>query len=581
MRDSTHRARRDKLLCFMEYITSMFEMLSDKCNIVVPQYQRAYSWGTDLSEANAKQVNTFLSDLDNVIKCRTSESYYLGHFLFEEMEDGSFAVIDGQQRLTTTIICLAALYRRLMKLKNVDRIDRLEPKFQLVYENCVKYKYDYRFSTVDYDDQMFRDYVIDQKSRNRERLDTLSQRRIADAFDFFCKKFEERAEEQVKQLILTLSNATCTAHEVTGEGEAAQMFIFQNNRGKKPTKLEIIKAQLLYHVYLYAEEGRKESILEELSNRFKEIYQSIAHVEQKVSEDQLLDYAICVRQNRLSGEPSMSYVESALRKPDAMDFIVEFARFLAECFVAVKMFFFEEKSNDTYHALWQSADKNIMFPFMIKATLNGMTAEREKLAIALDQIFLRHRIVGTRASLESRLKDVFKDMTDSAKSVVGRINWMKTASHWWGHWNNDEVERKLNMGLHHNTAKLLLWKYENYLHKSGQPGYDISVRFEAIPRPHLEHIAPQTENESLANGYERYDDEFREQYLDSLGNYLLLSGTHNIVLGNKPFAEKRETYSHLRQQQEVRAMTEGDHLWDREKIRARQKKIVDAIKEMI
>ncbi|MCF0236684.1 MAG: DUF262 domain-containing protein, partial [Bacteroidaceae bacterium] len=176
----------------MEYITSMFDMLSDKCNIVVPQYQRAYSWGTDLSEANAKQVNTFLSDLDNVIKCRTSESYYLGHFLFEEMEDGSFAVIDGQQRLTTTIICLAALYRRLMKLKNVDRIDRLEPKFQLVYENCVKYKYDYRFSTVDYDDQMFRDYVIDQKNRNRERLDTLSQRRIADAFDFFCKKFEER-----------------------------------------------------------------------------------------------------------------------------------------------------------------------------------------------------------------------------------------------------------------------------------------------------------------------------------------------------------------------------------------------------
>ena len=46
-------------------------------------------------------------------------------------------------------------------------------------------------------------------------------------------------------------NASCTTHIVKNEAEAIQMFIFQNNRGKTPSNLEIIKAQFLYNVHLY------------------------------------------------------------------------------------------------------------------------------------------------------------------------------------------------------------------------------------------------------------------------------------------------------------------------------------------
>uniref|UniRef100_UPI0039A69EFE GmrSD restriction endonuclease domain-containing protein n=1 Tax=Ornithobacterium rhinotracheale TaxID=28251 RepID=UPI0039A69EFE len=64
-----------------------------------------------------------------------------------------------------------------------------------------------------------------------------------------------------------------------------------------------------------------------------------------------------------------------------------------------------------------------------------------------------------------------------------------------------------------------------------------------------------------------------------LGNYLLLSSAHNISIGNKPFKEKRETYTQLRQQQEVRAMTEQDMFWDKEKITKRKDKIIKFILE--
>ena len=116
-------------------------------------------------------------------------------------------------------------------------------------------------------------------------------------------------------------------------------------------------------------------------------------------------------------------------------------------------------------------------------------------------------------------------------------------------------------------AKFLLWKYELYLESQGKKGYGVS-RYDKINKPHLEHIAPQTENEKPASGYGRYTQKFKEQCIDCLGNYLLLSAPHNESIGNKPFHIKRDSYTKLAQQREIREMTEDEAIWDREKIEA-------------
>ena len=63
---------------------------------VIPAYQRAYTW-------DKKQFSQFREDLQD---CAGSD-YYLGHFLFEQDGD-TFYVIDGQQRLTTSVIFFSA-----------------------------------------------------------------------------------------------------------------------------------------------------------------------------------------------------------------------------------------------------------------------------------------------------------------------------------------------------------------------------------------------------------------------------------------------------------------------------------------
>lgn len=108
----------------------------------------------------------------------------------------------------------------------------------------------YRFSTVDYDNPFFKDYVINHTKSSRKNIETLSAKRIAGAYDFFCEKIKNKTAEACKNYILCIKNSKCTTHIVNSDAEAIQMFIFQNNRGKRPTKLEIIKAQFMYEIQI-------------------------------------------------------------------------------------------------------------------------------------------------------------------------------------------------------------------------------------------------------------------------------------------------------------------------------------------
>ena len=141
----------------MEASTTIRNMLAGN-KIVVPDYQRAYSWDID------PQITTFLQDLEEFYD--SSAEYYLGHFLFEKRSDAEFAVVDGQQRITTIVIFLSALFKRLKKIRS------LKDEEQKIFEDIIKRDSTYRFETVSYDNQTFKDYVIDQTKevkKNRSR----------------------------------------------------------------------------------------------------------------------------------------------------------------------------------------------------------------------------------------------------------------------------------------------------------------------------------------------------------------------------------------------------------------------------
>lgn len=559
----------------MDSLTNISRMLSGN-NIYVPNYQRAYSWDTEFDpNKTARQVNTFLIDLQDYIKSNSSSRYYFGHFLFEEKSETRFGIIDGQQRLTTITIFIAALFNRLKELRI------LTDEEDFAYKSMIKVGQVYHFSTVDYDNQLFKDYIINQIKTDHNGLDTKSKQRIVDAFDFFVKEFSQKEESQIVSLLNAVMNASCTTHIVKNEAEAIQMFIFQNNRGKKPSNLEIIKAQFLYNVHLYGgAEDEKNELIEEIKNRFEEIYKSISKIEHKIDEDNVLTYTLRVFFNSLWESNAIQRVNAEIESDTRIDFIRNFTRKLAACFEQITSFFHREKELIEYHSLILSGNYGLLFPFVIKALLYKISDnDMLRLTSSLESIFVRHRVIGTRADLTSRLNDVFQKFDGNIEPIIIRIDWMKKQDGWWGYWNDNELERTLQGWIRHDLAKILLWKYENHLIQAeGKFGYS-PIRYDSIKNPHLEHIAPQTENPE--SGYGEYDDEFKNQYIDCLGNYLLLSAHHNISIGNIPFEKKRETYTQLRQQQEVRDMTETEHYWDKNKIATRKEKILKFLLETL
>ena len=556
----------------MEASTTIKKMSAGN-QIFVPTYQRAYSWDTELDKSKLpKQVNIFLSDLEDYNRSTTDSKYYFGHFLFEEQSENKFGVIDGQQRLTTIVIFLSALFSRLKQMRNLNESE------EVMYEDMIKRRAVYRFITVDYDQLLFKDYVIDQSKIDKNNLETVSARRIVAAFDFFTKQLEDKEESYLLKMLDTIVNASCTTHIVLEESEAIQMFIFQNNRGKQPSNLEIIKAQFMFNVHLYGGE-EKESLLKEIKNRFEEIYKSISKIEYRINEDDVLVYTLRVHFNSLWETDAIEKINNLLAKEDRIFFIKSFTKSLEISFKNLKKFFREdEKENIAIHSLITLGGISIAIPFIIKAYKFGLPISQiNQLCNKLESIVLRHRLIGTRANIISRINDVYQGFTSDIQPIIERIEWMKhlpSDNWWWAYWNNESLKRSIQDKINRGIARFLLWKYENHLDSLGKNGY-VPKRYDNIENPALEHIAPVTDNPE--SGYPIYDEVFVTQYRDCLGNYLLVSQSHNSSIGNKSFVEKWKTYNHLAQQREVKEMTRENQIWTKELIEQRKQKIIGFI----
>lgn len=558
----------------MEPSTTIRKMMAGN-KLTVPSYQRAYAWDTPDERPDRKtQTDVFLSDLEEFIKSN-AKSYYFGHFLFEEKQK-EFGVIDGQQRLTTIVIFLSALFARLKTIRTLldDEVE--------CFEDMIKRPSARRFSTVYYDNQLFVDYVIDQTKSDHNGLDTESARRIVRAFDFFKQELSTKPEEYLTNMLSIISESTCTTHLVKNESEAIQMFIFQNDRGKHPSNLEIIKAKFMHSVHLYGND-EKDALIEEIKNRFETIYRSIASIEYRINEDDVLLYTLRVHFNSLWEANALDKINKAMSEGNPIEFIKSFTRSLKNSFEHLSIFFGkDERDNFAIHSLIALGDIALALPFIIKAykydlSINDIGA----LSSSLENAVLRQRLIGTRADITSRISHVFEEFAESNKDIrpiVERIQWLKTQTEWWSaYWNDEKLKESIQGPINHKVAKYLLWKYEGHLEQQGKSGYSPTRFDDRIKSPELEHIAPTTEPEKRPHGYDVYDDEFKNQYLDCLGNYLWLSKSHNCAVGNISFSEKLATYTHNEQQREIRSLVAEEGVWSKKAIHDRKEKIISFI----
>lgn len=93
--------------------------------VQVPAYQRSYKWEKD-------HVEALFDDISNAI-AESEEEYFLGSVVasMQEAEGERLEVVDGQQRLATTTILIAAIRDHFATTGDTDRTDGIESKYLL------------------------------------------------------------------------------------------------------------------------------------------------------------------------------------------------------------------------------------------------------------------------------------------------------------------------------------------------------------------------------------------------------------------------------------------------------------------
>ena len=540
---------------------------SSQKSFSIPVYQRAYSW-------EEKQWSAFLDDLLEQIK--GSNEYFYGTVLLETIKKGvSYEIIDGQQRLTTLTIFIRALLNSLRGRDNTDTPEDFD--FQTKERLYLKDGGNIKLRPVDYD-KPFYDAVIIENNDSFQST-SLSQKRIKDAKLYFEAELKKIVPEAIFKILEKIETSVITVIELEGKKEASLMFELENNRGKDLSDMEKLKSYLMYQMYVYSQPEETESNIENISNIFKSIYLTINDLS-KLREDSVLIYHNQAYIKGYNYRVLEDVKETFKKSDDKVKWIKAYVAELHTSFVNMKKF---ELSKCYYAKKLEELDAPaFVYPFLLKGyKFFGEDETRLNILFKiLEVLAFRVKLINSRANIQERLNFILVSFEGDIISLVNETRKKLSESWYWGDIN---VKNHLHGNMYGNNAlHYLLWQYENSIQKKG---YRINVL--SLDNEQIEHISPQTptNGEPISTGYEinenrKYSEEFTEKYLNSIGNLMLISGSHNKSIGNMPFREKLESYKKnplLNQQAEIEEFISDKNCpqWQRDSIIKRQKQIID------
>ncbi|MFF0614114.1 DUF262 domain-containing protein [Nocardia tengchongensis] len=217
----------------------------------VPKYQREYSW-------SRQQWDDLFDDLLDA--AGADAAHFLGTIICvyqtnDAATDVVYELIDGQQRVTTLSLLLAAIYACLLENRADFDDDRLTDltnlRRQLVLTEPVRPRLRpqvQNFNHEDYLNVLARAGIqIDApKPRN------LGNRRIMKAFKHFGARITEHAEQTgtsrvivAMDMLKRVKRAVLVRLEVKSHSDAFVLFESLNNRGMPLTPIDLIKNNLL------------------------------------------------------------------------------------------------------------------------------------------------------------------------------------------------------------------------------------------------------------------------------------------------------------------------------------------------
>jgi hypothetical protein len=500
-----------------ENISCIKDLFQTPYNIRIPAYQRAYTWEKD-------QWNQFFDDLIE----QNGKKYYLGQFIFEKNENTLY-IIDGQQRLTTTIIFLSVI------------ADIKENRKENNNEIKILYLTD-KFKTIEDDQIIFKKVTQKHFSAVLDDTETLSQKRITNASVFFREKLSNLEPEIFTGIQNTLEMANINVVNITNKTEAIQVFEYQNNRGKDLSHFEIIKAYLMHQIYLNAINlADADDIISEIQGVVSKTYRYLESVEGYFSETELLNNYCDLFYNINS---NINSIKSKLSdQKDKLSWIKLFFENFAEIAFSAKNVVKSKEDKIGITNLFFIGNE-VNWKLVLLAIFNKGENSGEKFTSILkllEVLCFKLKLGDFRTDyLRNYIRQYYFNSNYTLDNLYNDIRNATDVGFKW-YWNNGNNFKNIILKYfdentyhyHRHIIKYVLWQYENALRIKNGSGALLDNDLYKIYT--IEHIAPQ--HPTGGNS-----EEFEQKYLNLVGNLALLTQTQNSRFSNKSYNEKNELF---------------------------------------
>lgn len=580
-------------------LQSLTEIFNEKI-FRIPDFQRGYSWENN-------QLEDFWEDLMNL---KEDKIHYTGLLTVESVSKkdiekiekwqddlwlferglSAYYLIDGQQRLTTSIILINEI---LNKFKDEEGINFKPKEYWANKFLFEKYGKDYKSYIFGYEkdnpsDEYFKTKILNQESSTADKFpeETLYTANLKSSKHFFEKKLEKIDKVELEDIFKKItSKFKFNFYEIDEELDVFVTFETMNNRGKSLSNLELLKNRLIYlSTLLEIDIAIRNRLRNDINETWKTIYEFLGKNKHNPMDDDEFLRNHWIMYFKYDRKESGSYAKYLLNEKFTAKNTIKGKIDLQEIKVyidslakSVKSWFylfnpqFSSYSDDTKEWI-QKLNRISMsaFPPLFMASMNKCT-EEEFLPLfqsAEKFIFLVFRLSqrpsNTKNSHFYRLANSFyfgKEET-TIKSVISNINWLTEGEsgegddyfyHGWfdlGKFQTyiqDQYQR--GEGFYSwNGLRYFLFEYELYLQEKANGNQKVkwSDFNKRKKEDTIEHIYPQTATDKCwTTEFNMYNKKERSILLNNLGNLVLLGQSKNSEFQNKCFSFKKKHTNNL------------------------------------
>ncbi|MFP6237417.1 DUF262 domain-containing protein [Helicobacter pylori] len=528
----------------------------------IPSYQRGYAW-------QMKQLEDFWNDLEHVSKLE-NKFHYMHSLTLRKSDDDfgdiDFEIIDGQQRLATSLILLGLLAKTtknenysLANLKSILSYNFYYHDIGEAFRAITEEEYLEKFKTSFYAKNLISAYeFFKEKTSNitnptlNKLLDALTKKMLfsvvelnddrIDPFSSF-ETINNRGKD-LSTLELFKNRLHFVAHKICDEKEELEnlqkkindtyAIIYYDLRQFKDTHLDSFLKHFV--AYYYGESGKKfkERLLETEFDAYKK-YDAYPYDEyEKINE--LLFYVSCSskvwvflhmpndkeldKELEIEITPKMRDLLGKMRRLNALSDNAFLPLLLSLLTIqrAGKSANEQPYTTKELEGLLEYLER---FGFLVYGVAGKNTAKNEWIELAFEA-FRAFRYGEENIAIEklpTLEKSFFNRQGNSGLELLEESIHSKKNTEKWYKWGK--------------ALNYLLYEYE--LHHNPETTLNFDSSLESI-----EHILPQKPDQ----GYSAKEKNWAKNphIVHALGNLLLIAKNANSSLSNKPFEEKRKAY---------------------------------------